>query len=252
VVVISEATARRFWPNRDALGRSVRITLDPTLDRYKKLPKFTAARVIGIVPDVISGFAWEGKDPACLYFPTSIRRGGNLSLLVRVKGDPQAGRRMLDTALTRTAQAADYITPMAQVLALQIYPFRVAFWISALLGGVALLLTLSGIYGVMSYLVSQRTREIGIRMALGATAGGVIRIVLTQAMRLTALGVGVGVLFALGVSRMFASEFVMVNTFDAFAYAGGVTLVAAAAIAAAYLPSRRAARVDPASTLRSD
>jgi ABC-type antimicrobial peptide transport system permease subunit len=135
---------------------------------------------------------------------------------------------------------------------MNLYPFRMAAWIGSALGGLALVLTLSGIYGVLSYLITQRTKEIGIRMALGATTGGVIRLVLRQSGRLALIGIGLGTVLALVVSRLLASQMVLVNTFDLLAYSGGMLLVAAAALIAAYIPSRRAARIDPLTTLRYD
>jgi ABC-type antimicrobial peptide transport system permease subunit len=133
-----------------------------------------------------------------------------------------------------------------------VYPFRVSFWISSLLGMLALVLTVSGIYGVMSYLVSQRTKEIGIRMALGANTAAVLWMVVKQSMKMAALGITAGVLLAAGVSRLLASqmEMILVNPFDVMAYAGGVMLVILAAVAASYIPSRRAAQIDPGTTLR--
>jgi putative ABC transport system permease protein len=105
---------------------------------------------------------------------------------------------------------------------------------------------------VLSYLITQRTKEIGIRMALGATTGEVTRLVLRQSGRLAAVGVALGTALALGVSRLFASHLVFLNTFDSVAYTAGVMLVVAASLAAAYFPSRRAARIDPIATLRYD
>jgi ABC-type antimicrobial peptide transport system permease subunit len=141
---------------------------------------------------------------------------------------------------------------MQQVIAAIVYPFRVSFWISSLLGMLALVLTVSGIYGVMSYLVSQRTKEIGIRMALGANTAAVLWMVLKQSMRMAALGITAGVVLAAGASQLLASqmEMVMVNTFDVPAYAGGVMLVIFAAVVASYIPSHRAAQIDPSTTLR--
>jgi predicted permease len=253
VAIVSGATARRFWPNQDAIGQSIRITQEPVTEPYAKVPKFRDARVIGIARDVISGFIGDGKDDTCVYFPTGLRGAGNDSLLIRVKSDASMARRALETILTGIApDALQQANPMEQVLAVQFWPFRVAFWISGVLAGLALALTVSGIYGVMSYLVGQRTKEVGIRMALGATTGAVIQIVLSQAMKLSLCGVGIGVALALGVSRIFASQLVMINTFDDLAYIAGVILVMMSAVAASYFPCRRAARVDPASTLRCD
>ncbi len=144
------------------------------------------------------------------------------------------------------------IHTMDQSFALSVYIFRVGSWVGSLLGGLALLLTLSGIYGVLSYLVTQRTKEIGIRMALGASIGAVTRLVVTQSMRLAVVGIGLGTLLALGVSRFLAAHLVFINTFDISAYTAGVSLVVAASLGAAYFPSRRAARIDPVTTLRYD
>jgi ABC-type antimicrobial peptide transport system permease subunit len=107
-------------------------------------------------------------------------------------------------------------------------------------------------YGVMAYLVGQRSKEIGIRMALGASAAGIVRLVLGQTVRLTLLGLAIGVAAALGVSRLFASQLETIDLFDKLAYAGGIALVFTAALAASLVPSRRAVKVDPVATLRCD
>jgi len=124
--------------------------------------------------------------------------------------------------------------------------------IGAALGGLALFLTLTGIYGVVSYFVTQRTKEIGIRVALGATTRTVVGLVLKQSLRLTLIGIGLGVGLALVVSRLIASSLVFMRGFDAAAFAAGVLLVASSAMAAAYVPSRRAVQIDPIQTLRYD
>jgi ABC-type antimicrobial peptide transport system permease subunit len=132
------------------------------------------------------------------------------------------------------------------------YAFRAASMIGAALGGLALLLTLTGIYGVVSYFVTQRTKEIGIRVALGATTGTVVGLVLKQSLRLTAIGTVLGVGLAIGVSRLLASSLIFMRVFDGAAFSGGVLLVISTALAAGYIPSRRAAQIDPIQTLRYD
>jgi predicted permease len=249
VVIVSEATAARFWPGQDALGQTLRI--EP--EAHKMQPAFHVARVIGIAGDVMSGWIGDGIDTTCIYFPTAPGAATSDVLLVRVKGEPEAVRRALDEATSSVAPGAvASIVPVEQAFSLQIYPFRAASWIASFLGVLALVLSLSGIYGVLSYLVSQRTKEIGIRMALGATTSSVVRIVLRQSMKLAAVGILIGATLALGVSRLFASELQNVNTFDAVAYLGSIALALAAALAAAYVPSRRAAGVDPVTALRCD
>jgi ABC-type antimicrobial peptide transport system permease subunit len=124
--------------------------------------------------------------------------------------------------------------------------------LSSAIGILALLLTLSGIYGVISYVITQRTKEIGIRMALGATSGSVTGLMLKQSIKLAGIGILAGGVLALGMSKALASVLVMINTFDGMAYIGGASLVLGACVAAAYSPSRRASRVDPLRTLRYD
>ena len=133
-----------------------------------------------------------------------------------------------------------------------IYPFRAASWISSALGGVAWFLTLSGVYGVLSYVVAQRTREIAIRMALGATRGTVVRLVLNQTLRVATTGGVVGTALALAVSQVLRAKLLFINPFDSLAYAGGLILVSLAALGAAWLPARRTARIDPTRALRFD
>ena len=163
------------------------------------------------------------------------------------------GLRLLNAAVNRVApDAAEQMAPMDEVLAIQLYPFRLMFWICNCLGGLALMLSATGIYGVMAYLVNRRAKEFGIRMALGATAGDVTRAVLGRSVRIAAWGTAVGVLLALAISPLFAHELEAVNPYDGLAYAAGAVLALGASLAAAFIPSYRAAHIDPASSLRCD
>ncbi|HEV8147828.1 MAG TPA: ABC transporter permease [Bryobacteraceae bacterium] len=251
VVIVSESTAQHLWPGRDPLAQSIEVQSPAA--RYGRVPRQRTSRVIGVARDVISGWVGDGLDHTMLYFPATEASSGIGSIVVRLRGDPETLRRVTEEALNRAVPgAADQINPMDQVLAIQIYPFRVAFWVSSFLGGLALALTISGIYGVMAYLVGQRSKEIGIRMAMGASAVRILRLVLGQTLRLTLVGLAIGVAAALGVSRLFASQLEMVNLFDQLAYAGGIALVFAAALIASLVPSRRAVKVDPVTALRCD
>jgi hypothetical protein len=234
-----------LWPKGDALGHEIFTRQDG-----KPSPQYPAARVIGVARNIISCSIPYGPDPPLIYFPAATSKH---ALLLRVNGNVDIARRKLETELaTLGSEDIEESHTMEQSFALSVYPFRAASWVGSMLGGLALLLTVSGIYGVLSYLVMQRTKEIGIRMALGASTRAVTGLVMRQSMRLAAVGIGLGIALALGVSHWFASHLVFVNTFDVFAYGGGVLLVAAASVAAAYVPSRRAARVDPLTTLRYD
>jgi len=124
--------------------------------------------------------------------------------------------------------------------------------VSAAIGIIALLLTLTGIYGVLSYMVAQRTREIGIRMALGAGARSVVRLVLGQSALLAVAGIVAGLALALGLSLFMASQLYLIDARDPFGYAIGAVVVFVACLAAAWVPSRRATQVNPITALRSD
>ena len=258
VAVISQATARKLWPHGDAMGRSLRLVPERTragdLKQYiDGPPAYTEARVIGIARDAVNG--WVGDaDPDSIYFPRAAEAHGD-TLLVRVRGDAEAARRSLDTTLAASVPGAvDQIHTMNEILAGQLYPFRALYWLSSAMGGVALMLTLSGLYGVLSYLVSLRTKEIGIRVALGAGAARVAGLVLRQALRFTIVGTAIGALLALGAWRVLASQLdaFVFNGVDSGAFGLGAGLVIAASACAAYIPARRAARIQPITTLRHD
>jgi len=252
VAIISLATARLFWGNREAVGQSIHMVRDPRHPAQSRVLRHESVRVIGVARDVVSCCAIQGLDKTCIYLPTTPAEGGD-ALLVRVHGDGELARRKLDAELaTINPGAIDQIHLMGQMRAAGVYPFQAASWVCGGIGALALLLTLSGIYGVLSYLVTQRTKEIGIRVALGASTESVTFLVLRQSMRLAGFGIALGSVLALGVSRIFASVFVTMNMFDGPAYGAGVLLVIAASAAAAYFPSRRAARIDPITTLRYD
>ena len=144
--------------------------------------------------------------------------------------------------------------PLTEVLALQMFPLRVASWIGALLGAIAIVLSVSGLYGVLTYMLSQRTREIGIRMALGATSARVVRLVMRQCARLAAVGVFLGLAVAFVVMKLLSSAIEMrnVSVVDAASFSMAVALVSAAAALAAFFPARRASRTDPSQALRAD
>jgi hypothetical protein len=258
LVVISQAAARSLWPARDALGRSLRLLRDARavnrLAEYRNgPPPYESVRVIGIARDAVNGWVGDGLDRAAVYFPVAAARAN--ILLVRVNADAPAMRRRLDATLAAAIPGAvDQIHAMDEVLAAQIYPFRLMYWSSAVIGGLALALTFSGIYGVLSYLVTQRTKEIGIRLALGAGTVRVARLVVKQSMRLTLGGAVIGAAAAAGVTRILGSEFDAFDFghVDGLAFGLGITVVILAAACAAYFPSRRAARLEPSITLRYD
>jgi len=242
VSILSAAAAQRLFPDANPVGHIIHLTGKPAGD----------VRIVGVAADIVTCCIPYGRDPAMLYLPTfasTVER----ALLVRVRGDVETERGRLDAKLRALAPGAvEEMHSLDQYLAAGIYPFRAASFIAFAVGGLALLLTVSGIYGVMSYSVTQRTREIGIRVALGATAASITRLMLRQSVRLAALGIGLGLLLALGVLRLLASQIVFMRVFDVAVCTAGVLLVGSVALAAGYIPSRRAARIEPVRTLRYD
>lgn len=250
VAIVSDAAARALWPGHDPVGQVVRIAAD--LPATSRLARVRTARVVGVAANTVSGWIGTGLDRPLIYFPLSADSGGT-RLLLRVEGDPQTAREAIDRDLD--AGLPSHVTEIHTLddhLGVQRWPFRAFSMVSAAIGAIALVLTLIGVYGVLSYLVAQRTREIGIRMALGAGTNAVVALVIRQSLRYAAIGVLAGVVLALGVSRLFGTVLVIVNTFDGVGYALGIAAVLVACIVAAVVPSRRAATVNPVEALRAD
>jgi predicted permease len=251
VAIVSQATADKIWPNQDALGKS--ITLDRTGFASGDGPRFDQAVVIGIAKDVTTGSIVKGRDTTMVYFPTSANAKRALTFLIRGKGTVAAATRQLEATLEATVPDRPVIAiSLDDVFATQVYPFWAAAWIAVMLGGLALLLTLSGMYGVMSYLVNQRRKEIGIRIALGATPAVVVRLVLGQSLRFAIWGLAVGLSLAFGGALVLRHLLTVINAFDLVAYGAGAGVVALAALAAAFFPSNRAARINPLEALRAE
>ena len=246
VAILSEAAARRLCPRQDALGRTLTFSS----------PRSATVTVIGIVRDAVYNGYIEVENgrlnTASVFFPMDPKLN-DLSLLVRTRGDAGPARRAIETEVDRlTLGEAGEAIPMEEMQAGWQSNRRILLGITGFLGLQALLLTVTGIYGVLSHLVSQRKREIGIRIALGADGGAVARMVLRQSAWLAAAGAAMGAVLALGAARVMASNAMAMIAFDPVGYAVGMSVVIAAALAASWVPARRAVRVDPAVTLRCD
>jgi len=174
-----------------------------------------------------------------------------------VHGDPDTARRTLLDALTKVDPALA-ITTMKMMAGLDAAILGVVFWMAVILGSLALALTVSGLFGVLSYLVEQRRTEIGVRMALGATPRDIVTLVLSQSMRPIAIGVvaggGLAAVTAIVLLSTPAAEMIgtMVQAFDPVAYAVSLGIIVATCLVAAFFPARRAAHIDPIATLRAD
>jgi predicted permease len=250
VAVVSERAAHLLWPGEDPIGKTV--ALDPGGQRSLRVPRFRQSRVIGVSRDIVSKVKDGGPRPI-LYFPDTLRLG--TMVVVRGKGTPENTRRQLEGALARAPGAVQgaRVVQLQETLDFETYPQQAASWLSTLLGAIALLLTITGMYGVMSYLVSQRTKEIGIRMALGATQRQVAEFILKYCARLAGAGLAFGAVLALGLLQYSASKIqLLINLYDIPAYSLSLGVVAMAALLAALGPTRRACAVDPLDALRAD
>ena len=250
VAVVSEAAAHALWPASDPIGQFVEQSAEPP--RGSPLARVRSAQVIGVSRNAVSGWIGTGLDRPVIYYPTSSEAQG-AKIVARVTGDVSQARLVIDRDLAAVDPSAVIeMHSLDDYLATQRWPFRVFSLISSAIGMIALVLTLIGIYGLLSYLVAQRTREIGIRMALGASAPIVVGQVLRQSLRYAVVGIAAGSVLALAVSKLFQSVLVIVNTFDPAGYVFGSAVVLAVCLAAAWAPSRRAARVNPLEALRQE
>ena len=246
VIVINETAARRFWPNESAVGKRVRRG---TTDEDR--PPIT---VIGVVADVKE--ALDTVPGLQGYWPHSRMEGWarDMSLVIRTAVDPMS----LSNAVRSEIRALDPGIPIiANTTIEQLMSESVAeprFRTMAVLSfaAVACLLALVGIYGVMAFVVAERTHEIGVRMALGAKQSGVLRFVLGQGLRLTLLGIAIGLVGAFAATRAIQAMLFGVGAMDPLTYAVVLVALASVAMLACWIPARRASRVDPLVALRGD
>ena len=260
VVLISESTARRFWPAisdvREAVGKEIRVGLGSGVNRSTANGVFTQFEVIGITNDTRQIWVWQ-PDEIFLYLPLEVLPDANERyaeyLIVSTENDPgpmipavREEAAAIDARLdVRAGRIEDSLT-------LQMAPFKAVAVLSGVLGGLALLLASVGLYGVMSFVVSQRRREIGIRMALGAQSRDVISLFLRQGAKLIAIGVALGLGGGLAISALLAAALIGISQFDPVAFCVVAIFLAAVALVACWIPARRATRVDPMVALRSE
>ncbi|MDQ6830060.1 MAG: ABC transporter permease [Gemmatimonadota bacterium] len=244
VVVMSEAAARKFWPNEDPIGKRVGLGQGGFND---------GATVVGIVGDVRFGTIDSMPKPeAYVSLYQSPRRAQGMMIYVRSLGETEA----LSSSARRVIREVAPGMPIYDVLTLRarvaeaMAQARFSAILLALFAGVALVLAAVGIYGVMSFSVAQRTREIGIRMALGAQRRSVLRLVVGQGIGLASAGVIVGMAAAFAATRILRSLLFDVAPSDPLTFVSIIALLLAAALLASWLPARRATRVDPTEALR--
>lgn len=256
VVLVNQAFAERFFPNQDPLGQHIVIGAGAEAvglaDRTRE--------VIGIVGNT-KEYGLASPAPATFFVPAAqvqddltaaINQGIPLVWVVRTAGDPRLLSRAVQQNLlaVATQEAPDNFRTMEDVLSASIAQQRFNMLLLTLFAGMAVTLGAVGLYGVLSYLVAQRTHEIGVRMALGANRGKVLRLVVTNGLRMTLAGLGLGILAALGLTRLLVGFLYGVKSTDPFTFAAVTVLLCGVAFLACYVPARRATRVDPLVALR--
>jgi putative ABC transport system permease protein len=238
-VVINEAMAKRFWPDQEAIGK-----------RFKFFGQDFFNEVVGIARNSKYNFIGEDETPFIYQATTQVYQP-QLSLFVKAAQPPA----VLGT-VRGEVQQLDRNLPLTGVFTLNeifdqaLWAPRMAAWLLAIFAGLSLVLSVIGIYGVMAYAVSQRTRELGIRMALGASRGDVLRLVVMQGLRLTAMGVTFGLAVSFAITRLVVSLLYSVSPTDLVTFTVVPLLLAGAALLASYLPALRATRIDPMVALR--
>lgn len=252
VVVINETMAQRYWPGEEAAGKSFRL-LQADAGPIEAMVAEQTVHVIGVAADVKYRTLGEAPEPH-FYLPYLQSFDAARSIVTCTSGDTGP----LLAAVQRELVGSDPALPgffartLEQHIALAFLPARMAGIVSAAFGLLALTLASIGIYGVVAYSVAQRTRELGIRLALGATPHQVMRLVLGQAMRLIAIGVVAGMAGALGLAQFVRGFLYGVSPADPASFLAATTVLAAIALLSCYVPSRRVLRVDPVMALKCE
>jgi putative ABC transport system permease protein len=243
VAIVNETLARRLWPGGDPLGKRLRggDEKEPWRD------------VVGVVRDVKSANLTESARGA-FYVPVRQRADSPLSLVVRTAGDAAAAL----SSITDIARNLDGDLPLFEVQTLEqsvrraVNLRRASASLFGVFGGLTLLLAAIGVYGVTAHSVSLRTREVGIRMSLGARATDVFRMFVGESLSLSFVGVAVGLGISAAVSRLMTAFLFGLTSMDTVTFVAGSTILCLVALAASYIPARRAALVDPLTALRHD
>ena len=252
VTVISAAMARQFWPHEDPIGKYLTLTFFPGIAR----------EVVGVVGDVKMGALDASSTQSIVYVPLAqvtlppgeVWHGFAMSLVVRTANAPSRAAAAITSAVHQvdSAQPVMQVETMQDIVAESISQQRFTMLLLAAFAGLALLLAAAGIYSVLSYSVRRRVREIGIRMALGAQIGDVLRMVVVEGMKPTLLGLAIGLAGALAMGRVLSKLIFGVSPADPVTFAAVSALLGLVAVSASIIPAWRATRVEPVKTLREE
>lgn len=245
VAVVNATFARRFWPDGSALGRTFRYG-DQRIT------------IVGVARDAKYASlteSWQGAaTPPVMYLPLAQQWRPRAVLMVRATAAPGALSSAIQDAVRSIDRGAPALSVMTltDAMSLGLLPQRVAAMVTGVLGAIGLILAAIGLYGIIAYSAGRRTKEIGIRLALGARAGDVLRMIVGEGVRMAAVGVAIGLALAVALTRLVAGFLVGLSPLDGVTYAGVAVLLVVVALVASWIPARRAAAADLASVLRSD
>jgi putative ABC transport system permease protein len=248
VAIVNEAFVKHYFPNEEALGKQIKPGPPGRIWRQQKLTDF---EIVGIVRDVKLAGLEAPSEPA-YYLPASQAPLQDMTILVRTTTDPLS----IVGAVRQAVLSVDPNQPISNVTTLEkvvddsVAQRRLNMLLMGLFGGLAMLLSAVGIYGLLSHAVTQRTQEMGIRMALGAQVGDVLKLVLRQGMMLALAGVAIGLVAALALTRLIRGLLFGVTPNDAMTFVVVAAVLTIVALLACYIPARRATKVDPLVALR--
>ena len=251
VALINEALARRYWPNQDPVGQQIRLKFPDTRQPWDPEPREGWLNIVGIVSDV-RDWEWGEQKIGQIYLPYTQNASRIMHLVVRSEGDPTqlvSGVRSVVASVDPNQPVTD-ARSMDDYLAASVSRRRLSMLLLVLFAGVATVLAAVGIYGVMAYAVTQRSHEIGIRMALGAEPNDVLRMVVSDGMKLAGIGLLIGIAASYAAVHYLASQLYGVKTKDPITVLCVSVGLALVAISACYFPARRATKVDPLEALR--
>jgi putative ABC transport system permease protein len=245
VAVISEDAANRYWPDKDPIGQKIRLEQGGTPGNWMT--------IVGIVGKV--SYSWNDPGPrATVYVPQSQRALYSIALIVRTSGDPMQMVSSINAKIhdADPELATSLIMPMTRSIELSMGGIKIGTMLMGTFGALAMVLAAIGIYSVMSYSVTQRSREIGIRMALGAQMGDVLRMVVGSGAKLVVIGLAIGLPLAFALSKLMSSTLTNIVKMDVGTFLGLTIALSAVALISSYIPARKAATVDPLISLRSE
>jgi putative ABC transport system permease protein len=251
VVLINETLAQRYWPNQDPVGKQIKLVFPATLRPWDAQARPGWLTIVGVAGDV-RDWSWSEPKVAQLYLPDTQNASRIMRLAVRSGDDPS----QLTAAVRQVVESIDPNQPITEVssmdelLSVVLAQRRLNMALLVFFAAIAAILAAIGIYGVMSYAVTQRSHEIGIRMALGAEPRDVRRMIVNEGMRLAALGLLLGLGGAMAGTKYLESQLYGVKARDPLTFLGVAASLAVVALAACYFPARRATKVDPLTALR--